>query len=109
MANERSLVLAPEDLKLVREVIAEHIPDRPVFAFGSRTRGYSRRLSDLDLAVGGDSPLPLGVCYDLKDKFAESDLRIMVDVVDLQGVDPGFRERIENDFLPLYLPEEKYS
>ncbi len=107
MANERTLVLAPQDLSLVREVIRQHIPDRPVFAFGSRTRGRSRRLSDLDLAVGGNTPLPLGLSYDLKENFAESDLRIMVDVVDLHSVDQGFRERIVNDFVPVYLPEEK--
>lgn len=107
MANEQSLVLAPQDLRLVREVIERHIPDRPVFAFGSRTRGHSRRLSDLDLAIGGDSPLPLDVSYDLKDEFAESDLRIMVDVVDLRSVDQGFRQRIEHDFVTVYLPEKK--
>lgn len=106
MTTERNLVLSLEDLKIVEEVVQRHVPDRPVFAFGSRTRGRARRLSDLDLAVGGDTPLPPGLHYDLKESFTESDLRILVDVIDLHDVDPGFRKRIEPDFVPLHLPKE---
>lgn len=107
--KQRKLVLSPDDLAIVREVVQRHVPDRPVFAFGSRTRGHSRHLSDLDLAVGGNTPLPLGLHYDLKESFTESDLRILVDVIDLHDIDPGFRNRIEPDFVPLHVPKEKHA
>ncbi len=101
MAEIRQLDLDTSWLKIVQEVLERHIPERPVFAFGSRARGRARRRSDLDLAVGGSEPLGWGIVADIKEDFSESDLPIFVDVLDISSVDRGFLERIERDFIPL--------
>ncbi len=93
------LGLEARHFQIVEDLLLKHVPDRPVWAFGSRTFGRARRYSDLDLAVGGAAQLPIGVRYDLADELEQSMLPIEVDVVDLNDIDNSFRLRIEPDFL----------
>ncbi len=86
-------------LQIVTSLLKEYVPDRPVWAFGSRTFGRARRYSDLDLAVGGETKLDTGTRLDLMDAFDQSMLPIEVDVVDLNEVEDSFRSRIQPDFL----------
>jgi predicted nucleotidyltransferase len=102
MAEARTLDLAPQDLRIVLDILRSRVPDRPVFAFGSRVTGKARRRSDLDLAIGG-GPMPLSLRAELRDDFDESDLPITVDVVELATASDAFRARIERDLLPLSL------
>ena len=95
------LGLTDEELGIVGRLLSIYVPDRPVWAFGSRAFGRARRRSDLDLAIGGPSPLAAAVRVELKDAFDESDLPIEVDVVDLNDVSQEFRKRIEPDFVSL--------
>ena len=99
--SELVLNLSKEEIEIVQKILFARIPGRPVYAFGSRTTGKARRRSDLDLAVGGDAPLTLTECADLADDLDQSDLPITVDVVDLHGVTPEFRARIEREFVPI--------
>jgi predicted nucleotidyltransferase len=99
MVEVRELDLDPASLRMVQEILSRHVPDRPVFAFGSRARGKARRRSDLDLAVGGTGSIGLEVIANLKEDFSESDLPIFVDVLDIHSIDPGFLERIQRDFI----------
>ncbi len=101
MTEQRTLDLDPTSLGIVQEILSRHVPERPVFAFGSRTRGRARRRSDLDLAVGGAEPLNHEIVAEIKDDFSESDLPIFVDVLDVHSVDPGFLQRIEPYFVPV--------
>lgn len=92
------LRLEPNHLAIVQEILHRHVPDRPVWAFGSRASGkYLRKFSDLDLAVEGE--LSWHQSASLTDDFDECLLPIKVDVVELGSVDPSFRKRIEKDFV----------
>lgn len=51
--------IRPEHWTIVRDILRQHVPDQPVWAFGSRARGDARRYSDLDLAVITDAPIPI--------------------------------------------------
>ncbi len=83
---------------LVSDILRRHVPDRRVWAFGSRATGRRvKRFSDLDLAVEGR--LDLGVSSGLEVEFDESSLPIKVDVVQLGAITPEFRARIEKDFV----------
>jgi predicted nucleotidyltransferase len=93
------LSLTESDVHLVLQLLDEHVPGQPVWAFGSRTSGRARRRSDLDLAVGGAQDLPSGARLDLLDAFDESDLPIEVDVVDFYLAAPEFVARIRADFV----------
>ena len=99
MIEPSLLGLSSEDFRIVTNILSAHLPDRPVFAFGSRAVGKAGRRSDLDLAVGGDAPLTLRQRALLKEDFDESDLPIFVDVVDLHAITPDFHRRIQRDFI----------
>ena len=100
MTEFASIVIAPEEAAVVRSILQSRIPDRPVWAFGSRTKGKARRRSDLDLAVGGNEPLSLRTRSELAEDFDQSDLPYRVDVVDLATITPEFRSNIEPHFIP---------
>jgi predicted nucleotidyltransferase len=101
MADGGVLDLSPSDLSIVRGVLDQLVPDRPVYVFGSRANGRAGRRSDLDLAIGGEQPLTLRLRADLADAFDESDLPIEVDVVDLATVSETFRKRIMAEWIEL--------
>ncbi|MRR36896.1 nucleotidyltransferase domain-containing protein [bacterium] len=88
------LDLAPEYLDEVRRLLAAYLPDREVWAFGSRVSGKAKPFSDLDLVVMGDEPLDFRTLSALKDAFAESNLPFRVDVVEWATTDDTFRSII---------------
>lgn len=87
--------LTDEELATVRAILARHIPGIEVWAFGSRVHGRRlRKFSDLDLAVISEEPLDAGTLSDLKEALSESDLPMMVDIVDWATTDEAFRNII---------------
>lgn len=89
--------LQPRHLDEVLRILAEHVPDREVWAFGSRVSGTARKSSDLDLAILGDVPLSAAVLADLREAFRESDLPLKVDVIDWAATQDHFRRIIERE------------
>jgi predicted nucleotidyltransferase len=88
------LHLTPVELQIVLATLKRHVPEREVWAFGSRAGGVAKPYSDLDLAVLGDAPLPVSSLGSLQEDFAESDLPFRVDVVDWSSTSDSFREVI---------------
>ena len=86
---------SPQELEIVDSILSTHVPRCEVRAFGSRAKWEAKDYSDLDLLVKGESELDRGIIADLKDAFAESDLRFRVDVVDWHVVSEAFRDAIE--------------
>lgn len=89
------LDLNPRDWEIVRDILARHVPQYEVWAFGSRTKGTAKEYSDLDLAIITDQPMSLSLNAVISDDFAESDLPIKVDVVDWATTSEAFRRIIE--------------
>ncbi|MCW5899005.1 MAG: nucleotidyltransferase domain-containing protein [Flavobacteriales bacterium] len=86
---------------MVRAILEHHAPGVRAWAFGSRVNGTAKRFSDLDIALKGDGELPLMTLADLRHAFAESDLPMCVDLVDLHSVRPAFRKLIEAERVAL--------
>lgn len=86
--------LRPEELAAVQAILAEHVPDCEVWAYGSRVKGSSWKYSDLDLAVIGTSRLERVRMYRLRDAFEESTLNFRVDVLDWHAVSESFHRQI---------------
>lgn len=101
---EPSVDLRADHLQLVLDILAKNIPNREVWAFGSRVQGRAKPYSDLDLAVMGEQPLSLATLAALADDFAESDLPIRVDIVDWATTKDNFRQIIARDKLVLQTP-----
>jgi predicted nucleotidyltransferase len=89
--------VSPEELRIVRDILCKHVPEREVWAFGSRVRGTARRYSDLDLAIITDTPLSFDVSGAMKEDFSESDLPFRVDILDWAVTQANFRAIVERD------------
>ena len=93
--------LSPNHLKTVRQILAEHVPACEVRTFGSRVIQSAKKDSDLDLAVVGVTGLDRHTLARLKEAFEDSDLPILVDVLDWQGISESFQEIIARDYAVL--------
>ena len=93
--------LKPIDLATVHAILAEHVPECEVRAFGSRATWNAKDYSDLDLAVVGDGPLDWRVLGRLKEALEESNLPMRVDVLDWHTISESFKKVIERDYVVL--------
>ena len=88
----------PNHLDTVTRILAGHVPDCEVRAFGSRVTWTAKDYSDLDLAVVGERALDLDVLRLLREAFEESDLPFRVDVLDWHAISSSFRKVIEKKY-----------
>ena len=91
------LDVRPDHLKIVQNILQRFVPNREVWAFGSRAKWLAKEYSDLDLCVLGEIPLSFRTLGLLEEAFDESDLPYKVDVVDWATTSPSFRKIIERD------------
>ena len=92
-----TLDLKPETLETLRLLLARHVPEAEVWAYGSRVTGQAHEGSDLDLVVRNPKDLrqPCPDLLDLRDALGESDLPILVDVFDWARIPESFQGNIE--------------
>ena len=88
----------PAQLETVTRILAGHVPDCEVRAFGSRVIGTAKDYSDLDLAVVGECALEPDALRCLKEAFEESELPFRVDVLDWHAIGPAFQKVIEKRY-----------
>ena len=81
-----SIDLNPNHLATVKSILAEHVPECEVRAFGSRATWTAKDYSDLDLAVVGEGPMDWRTLGRLKEAFEESALPMRVDVLDWHAI-----------------------
>ena len=85
-------------LQTIKRILAEHVRDCEVRAFGLRVKGKAKVYSDLDLAVVCQDDLGAERLRHLKEAFEESDLSFRVDVLDWNRTAESFRKVIEQDY-----------
>jgi len=90
--------VAPHDLETIKRILARHIPDCEVRAFGSRVSWTAKSTSDLDLAVIGDKELPRKTLVKLTADLEDSALPFTVDILDWHRISPEFRQHISKQF-----------
>lgn len=83
--------------KIVEEILNKY--PYTFYAFGSRTKGTQKRLSDLDLCF--KDPIPFNIQGHIDEDFEESDLPFKVDLLDWRYISPEFQEIIEKDLIPI--------
>lgn len=83
--------------KIVEEILSKY--PYTFYAFGSRTKGTQKRLSDLDLCF--KEPIPFNVQGHIEEDFQESDLPFKVDVLDWRLMAPEFQEIIGKNLIPI--------
>lgn len=102
--NKAQLIdLDKGQLGLLESIIKSHIPDKTVWAYGSRVAWKAGEASDLDLAVFGCSSTEI---FDLKEAFEESDLLMSVDVMNWETIPEKFKENIRKKHVVLQEKQE---
>ncbi len=95
-ATDPSLQLGEKHLAQLDELLARHLPDTEVWAYGSRIKGNARPWSDLDLVVFA-GPEKKKAVAELREAFEESDLPFRVDLFVWDELPESFRENIRNN------------
>ena len=94
---------APQ-LEHVKNILAEHVPECEVRAFGSRVKGGAKKYSDIDLAIVGKNALDRSRLNRLEEAFENSDLPIRVDILDWHAISQSFQQLIERQFEVIQTP-----
>ena len=91
------LDLRRKDAETILRLLAQYVPGAEVWCYGSRVTGQSHPASDLDLVLRNPSDLaaPQAALMQLKGALNESDLPILVDIVDWALIPESFRREIE--------------
>ena len=71
----------PIEWEIIKNILSQIIPERQVWAFGSRAIGNKKKFSDLDIVVLGEEPLAQEKEADLHNAFINSDLPFKIDIV----------------------------
>lgn len=91
------LHLEPRYLDMVQNILRQHLPQAEVWAYGSRVHGDYYDASDLDLVVrqADDLRHRQENLWQVREAFAESDLPIIVQIVDWAAIPSAFHAEIE--------------
>lgn len=92
--------VSADELATVKEILATHIPEVRVSAFGSRVSGSPRKHSDLDLMIMNEVPLEPISLAKLKEAFEESNLPFKVDLLEWAQAKEDFK-KIIGDLSPI--------
>jgi type I restriction enzyme S subunit len=95
MVDQPLIDISPENWRIVRDILQRYVPDREVWAFGSRAKWTAKEFSDLDIAIIGDTPLSIALTADMREAFQESALQFKVDIVDWANITPSFQQVIQ--------------
>ncbi|MFN5446434.1 MAG: nucleotidyltransferase family protein, partial [bacterium] len=82
MAEQPLIDISPENWRIVNDILQRYVPDREVWAFGSRAKWTAKEFSDLDIAIIVDEPLSIGLMAEMREAFQESSLPFKIDIVD---------------------------
>lgn len=85
----------------IKKILAEYVPHAVVWVYGSRVTGKSHAGSDLDLVII-DSKDPAAVSNNisaLRNAFSESNIPILIDVLDWSVIPDSFKENIKQNYI----------
>lgn len=98
----QSIEITANELRIVLDVLKTALPpDCNIWVFGSRAKHSTRHNSDLDLAIDTGMPLEAKTRMALQMGFEDAHLPYSVDTVDMQTVEPYFKDIIEQQKQPL--------
>jgi predicted nucleotidyltransferase len=96
-----SLHLPSRHLHRVQDILRQYLPHAEVWAYGSRVNGDCYEASDLDLVARQPDDLtrPQTALGEVAAAFSDSDLPILVQIVDWARIPVSFREEIEAGYV----------
>src|SRR3989338_8887457 len=99
---KKNLDITPLQMEIVIKILRSELPKKSkVWAFGSRSKGVSRRFSDLDLLLDIGKPLNTSLLASLRYAFEESALPYKVDFTDWTTLTASFKSKVEEDLIQI--------
>ena len=86
--------LDKKSLATLKHIFKQHLPTAEVKIFGSRVTNQAKPFSDIDVLVIDEKAIPTEKMNALKFECSNSDLPILVDIVDWHQISNLFREKI---------------
>lgn len=95
------LFIKPQYLQILLDVFKNYCPNAEIWAYGSRINGEAHEASDLDLVVKSfnDENKSLSV---LKELINDSDIPIIVDILEFDKIPLSFQKEIEKDYISIF-------
>lgn len=95
------LFLRPQDRERLLRLLAEHLPEVTVWAYGSRVNGEAHDASDLDLVLRSPdlSPIDFLRLGDFTDALRESNIPILIEARDWARLPASFHREIEKNYV----------
>lgn len=99
----KGIELKAEYLNTLEALLYKYVPQAEAWAYGSRVNGEGHEASDLDIVLRNpaDIKTPLPGIVDLKEAITESNLPILVDVMDWARLPEALRLEIERKHIVL--------
>lgn len=96
----------------VEALLAEHVPDAEVWAYGSRVKGRSHPASDLDLVLRSPTlePIPVSQLADLEEALEQSNIPILIQAHDWVRLPDSFHKEVMKQYVILQAaPRERQA
>lgn len=106
--TDSPLFLPEKYLKMVQAILQTHLPNAQIWAYGSRVNGDYYDASDLDLVVRQPDDLTRrqSNLEEVKNAFVESDIPIIVQLVDWARIPKSFHKEILAKYTILQEPSQ---
>ena len=92
------LTLNPKYTAIIQKILSTHIPDKTVWAYGSRVKNLNHASSDLDLVIIDTiDNIKVEQILTLKDAISESNLPILVDILKWSELPNDFKLQIKSE------------
>jgi uncharacterized protein len=94
------MLIRENDLRILHELFGEIHEPFEVWAFGSRVSGEAHEGSDLDLVIRTPDLKPLSMTHmiHLKEKITQSNIPILVDLLDWARIPLSFQHNIQAQY-----------
>ena len=99
------LFLKPQYLDMLLEIFGNYCPNAVIWAYGSRISGEAHEASDLDLVVKSFNDSSKNI-YELKELVNNSDIPIIVDILDYNNIPEAFQKEIEKNYIVIFGSEK---
>ncbi len=88
-------------LKALNLIFSKHFFGKKIWAFGSRVKGTSTKISDLDCVVFNASEEQI---YNAKETFEKSDIPFVLQILSWETIPENFKKNIKEKY---YILQEK--
>lgn len=101
-----SMEINEQHLAQLRALLQRHVPHAEVWAYGSRVSGGGHQASDVDIVLRNPRDLtkPQDAYWELKEALSESQIPLLVDVLDWARIPESFREEIVKAYVVIQTP-----